>query len=86
MKNFNEEHHTQQSETQTTLFQAIICWLSGVLHKANAQDWPVLCILALSLQDWVKSKTEGNNIHLIIVSVFNTAHTIYIKQSLGKTK
>lgn len=86
MQNSNTEQLTQQSETQNTFFQATICWLSRVLYKANAQDWPALCISALSLQDWAKSKAGGNNFHLILISVLNTSHTIYIKQSLDKKK
>lgn len=84
VKNSNTEQLSQQSESQNTFFQAIFCWPCRVLCKANTQDWPALQSSALSLRVWAKCKTEGNNFHLILVSALNTAHAIYIKQSLDK--
>lgn len=40
--------------------------------------------LSIDPADWAKSKREGSNFDLILVSALNTTHTIYIKQSLDK--
>lgn len=84
MKSSNTKQLTQQSETQNTFFSSntLLTVQGSINSKCSGRTCPMH--LSIDLADQAKSKTEGSNFHLILVSALNTAHRIYAKQSLDK--